>query len=145
MADKPKQQQVLITMQDILDTKYVFAKDVITEHMTGVSRNAQAKAENKGSESNFKARYHYEGASLQQVMGHSDYQLGVNLRASLRGNGKKPAWIPPAKSNVDVFVTNQGKVEVKSLPAEVQAEFLFGHIEDEKLRKASIRAFLSVL
>ncbi len=137
--------QIIITQKDITDGKYIFGKDVITEHKTGVSRSAKAKDEAGGSESSFKARYHYQGAGLAQVMGHCDYQLGVNLRASLRGNNKKPAWIPPKGTAVDVFVTNQGKVELKSLPTEVQAQMLFGGIEDPDVRKKAIKAFLAAL
>lgn len=142
MADKPKQQQVLITLQDIQDTKYVFAKDVITEHMTGVSKSGSVEAESGSPASKFKARFHYEGATLQTVLGHADYQLGVNLRASLRGNNKKPAWIPEKGTGVDVFVTDGGKVQLKNLPTEVQAQMLFGGIEDEDTRKRAIKAFL---
>lgn len=135
--------QIVITQKDITEGKYTFANDVITEHKTGVSRSAKAKDEAGGSESQFKARYHYQGSSLAQVMGHADYQLGVNLRASLRGNNKKPAWIPPNNSTVDVLVTNQGKVEVKDLPVEAQVQMIFGGIEDETIRKKAIKAFLA--
>lgn len=143
MADQPK--QTVITLQDIRDNKYTFGKDVITEHKTGVSQSRASKAENGGSESNFKARYHYQGSSLTQVMGHADYQLGVNLRASLRGTGSKPAWIPPNNTAVDVFVTNQGKVNVSDLPAEAQIEYYFGNIEDPAVRKKAKAAFRAAL
>ncbi len=143
MSDQVK--QTIITLADIKANLYTFAKDVITEHKTGVSQSRASKAENGGSESNFKARYHYEGANLQQVMNHADYQLGVNLRASLRGTGNKPAWIPPNNTPVDVFVTNQGKIDVRNLPADVQAEFLFGNIDDPNVKRKAIKAFLSAL
>lgn len=137
--------QVIITLADIKANLYTFAKDVISEHKTGVSKTGSDEAKSSSPASKFNARIHYVGASLQQVIGHADYQLGVNLRASLRGNNKKPAWIPPANTPVDVFVTNQGKIDVKNLPAEVQAQFLFGGIEDLDIRKRSIKAFLSAL
>ncbi len=144
MADQMK--QTVITLQDIKDNRYGFAKDVVTEHFTGVSRSASAKEENEGkSESKFKARFHYQGTDLKAVMGHADYQLGVNLRASLRGNNKKPAWIPDKGTAVDVFVTDGGKVQLKNLPVEVQAQMLFGGIEDQDTRKRAIKAFLTSL
>lgn len=142
MADK---EQVVITLQDILDDKYIFGEDVITEHKTGVSRSRKEREENEGSESSFKARYHYKGATIQQVQGFADYRLGVNLRDSLRGSGKKPAWIPPSNTEVDVFVTDGGKVQIKNLPPDVQAAMLFGAIEDETTRKKAIKAFLASL
>ncbi len=147
MTDQVK--QTVITLQDIRDNLYTFAKDVVTEYMTGVSQSRATRKEGPEggttSETRFKARYHYQGANLQQVMGHAEYQLGVNLRASLRGTGKKPAWIPPAGTKVDVFVTDQGKVRIKNLPTEVQAQILFSGIDDPETRKKAIRAFLSAL
>lgn len=136
--------QIVITLEDINNGKYTFAEDVITEHKTGVSRSRKERDENEGSESSFKARYHYEGSTLQQVMGFADYRLGVNLRDSLRGGGKKPAWIPPKETAVDVFVKDGGKVQIKNLPPDVQAQMLFGHIEDVDTRKKAIKAFLSI-
>lgn len=137
--------QIVITLQDIKDNLYTFAKDVITEHKTGVSKTGSSEAQSNSPASKFNARFHYQGSNLAQVMGHADYQLGVNLRASLRGTGKKAAWIPPGNTPVDVFVTNQGKVELKNLPTEVQAQMLFGGIEDLDTRKKAIKAFLSAL
>ncbi len=137
--------QTVITLEDITSNKYTFAEDVITEHKTGVSRSRKERDENEGSESSFKARYHYLGATLLQVMGFADYRLGVNLRDSLRGSGRKPAWIPPKETAVDVFVKDGGKVQIKNLPADVQAQMLFGGIEDLDVRKKAIRAFLSSL
>ena len=136
---------ITISQKDIKEGKYVFGTDVITEHKTGVSKSGSAEAQSSSPASKFNSRFHYQGASLEQVMSHADYQLGVNLRASLRGTGKKPAWIPPANTPVDVFVTNQGKIDVKNLPPKVQAEFLFGAIDDPNVKKKAIEAFLSVL
>jgi len=138
-------EQVTITQKDITEGKYVFGKDVITEHRTGVSKTGSSEAQSSNPASKFNARFHYQGSNLAQVMGHADYQLGVNLRASLRGTGKKPAWIPPGNTPVDVFVTDQGKVNVKNLPAEIQAQMLFGGIDDPELKKRTIKAFLSAL
>ena len=143
MADQVK--QVVITSQDIRDNRYTFAEDVVTEHKTGVSKTGSDEAQSSNPASKFNARFHYQGASLRQVMGHADYQLGVNLRASLRGNGKKPAWIPPSNTPVDVFVTNQGKVEIKNLPVDVQAQILFSGIEDMETKRRAIKAFLGAM
>jgi len=137
--------QITITQKDITEGRYIFGKDVITEHKTGVSKAGSSEAQSSNPASKFNARFHYQGSNLAQVMTHADYQLGVNLRASLRGTGKKAAWIPPNNSPVDVFVTNQGKVELKNLPTEVQAQMLFGGIEDLDTRKKAIKAFLSAL
>ncbi len=139
------QKQVVITQADLDENRYVFGKDVVTSAMTGVSKSGSAEAESGKPASKFKARYHYESASLQMVMGSADYKHGVNLRASLRGGGKKPAWIPEPGTKVDVLVTNGGKVDIKTLPAAIQAEMLFGSIEDPVTKKRAIKAFLSAL
>lgn len=143
MTDQAK--QIVITLADIQANLYTFAKDVITEHKTGVSKSGSTEAQSNQPASKFNARFHYQGSNLGQVMGHADYQLGVNLRASLRGTGKKPAWIPPANTPVDVFVTNQGKIDVKDLPAEAQVDFMLGHIEDPVMKAKARKALLSVL
>lgn len=138
--------QVVITQEDINSNKYTFADDVITEHKTGVSRSATVKEEAGGIESQFKARYHYAGVTLQKVQDLADYRLGVNLRASLRGTGRRGhAWIPPKETAVDVFVKDGGKVQIANLPPEVQAKMLFSGIEDEGTRKKAIKAFLASL
>lgn len=137
-------EQVTITMKDIRENKYVFGTDVITEHKTGVSKTGSTEAASSKPESTFKARYHYRGLTISELFPFSDYRLGVNLRASLRGNNKKPAWIPDAGSTVDVYATDGGKIDVKSLPPKVQAQMLFGSLEPE-IRAKAVKAFLAAL
>lgn len=147
MTDQVK--QTVITQKDINDDRYIFGPDVITRHQTGVSKtraeSAKAKAEGQGAESDFTARFHYKGSTLAQVQKAADYENGVKLRASLRGNNSRPAWIPPKGTIVDVFMTNGCKVQIADLPAEAQAQMLFGGIEDPDTRKKAIRAFLAAL
>ena len=143
MTDQVK--QVEITLEDIHSNLYIFAKDVVTEHRTGVSKTGSVEAQAGSPASKFNARFHYQGANLRQVMDHCDYQLGVNLRASLRGTGKKPAWIPPTNSPVDVFVTDGGKVQIRNLPPDVQAQMLFSGIDDLDVRRKAIKAFMAAL
>ncbi len=143
MSDQLK--QVVITLQDIKDNLYVFGPDVVTEHKTGVSKTGSTEAQSSTPESTFIVRYGYKGATLADLQPLTDYKLGVNFRASCRGTGRKPAWIPEAGSKVDVLVTNKGNVDVKTLPAEIQAQMLFGGIDDLVIRRKAIKAFLAAL
>ena len=132
-------EQVLITQEDLDNSKYAFGIGVKYSKRIGVSQSkASRDVSGSKSESQVNMIIDLSALTLKDLVNDADYKYGVNARASFRDH----KWIPKHGTTVGVKAIHGGRVRLEDLPPEVMAIAIFSHLEEPHRSKA-IAAFMS--
>ena len=130
------QDQVEITLDDLLSGKYVFAQGCEYTKQLGVKPTGSTADDPK---SQINVTYDYSGHGLLELVTEDAYyDHSVKARASIRETNFFP-------KSLTVKSTNGCKIQVLDLPAEQQVDVMLKDIVDPVQRKAAKAAILATM